>query len=639
MQKVKDIFSTEGALAQAIEGFQPREPQVEMAQAVETAIKNKQVLLAEAGTGTGKTFAYLAPLFASRKKAIVSTGTKTLQEQLYHRDLPLVKKALGSNKLTALLKGRSNYLCLFRLRQHSHGNVFYDKQTLSELNQVKEWSSSTKSGDVGELHSIQEGASVLPYVTSTVDNCLGRDCPDYDECYLVRARKQAMDADLVVVNHHLFFADLSLKDTGFGELVPEADCIVFDEAHQIPDIATEYFGEAASSRQIQELCKDIEMLQRTVLKDADQLSKAADKLLMASADLRILFPNTPEKGNWRLMMNRPEISQQIEKVKEGFDVLYEVLKVHLGREKALDQMFERASQLRASLERLTEVERNGVSFWYETTPKHIVLHLTPLSIAQKFNDMVTSPPRTWVFTSATMSVDNDFSHLKRQLGLEGSTDMILPSPFDYPNQAMLCVPRYLPAPNHESMSKALTKISMDVVKASGGRCFLLFTSHYMMRTVAGMLGKKLKNTILVQGETSKRMLLERYLKEKDAVLCATGAFWEGVDVRGDDLTCVLIDKLPFATPDDPLLQARIEDCRRRGANPFASLQIPQAVITLKQGAGRLIRDTSDKGVLVICDNRLVSKDYGDIFLRSLPNMKRTRNMKETLTFLKEMNNK
>lgn len=636
MQKVKDIFAAEGALAQAIEGFQPRKPQVEMAQAVETAIKNNQILLAEAGTGTGKTFAYLAPLFSSRKKAIVSTGTKTLQEQLYHRDLPLVKKALGSNKHTALLKGRSNYLCLFRLRQHSHGNVFYDKQTLSELTQVKEWSTSTKTGDVGELHSIQEGASVLPYVTSTVDNCLGRDCPDYEECYLVKARKQALDADLVVVNHHLFFADLALKDTGFGELVPEADCIVFDEAHQIPDIATEYFGEAASSRQIHELCKDIEMLQRTVLKDAEQLSKAADKLLMASADLRILFPDTPEKGNWRVMMNRPEITSQIEKIESAFEVLYEVIKVHLGREKALDQMFERAAQLRASLERLTDVERNGVSFWYETTPKHIVLHLTPLSIAKKFNEMVTSPPRTWVFTSATMSVDNDFEHLKRQLGLENSVDMILPSPFDYPNQAVLCVPRYLPAPNHESMAQALCDIAKDVVKASGGRCFLLFTSHYMMRKVSALLSKRIKNTLLVQGETSKRMLLERYLNEKDAVLCATGAFWEGVDVRGDDLTCVLIDKLPFATPDDPLLQARIEDCRRSGANPFARLQIPQAVITLKQGAGRLIRDTSDKGVLVICDNRLVSKEYGDIFLRSLPNMKRTRDLKETLKFLKDM---
>ncbi len=636
MQKVQDIFTSDGPLARAIKGFQPRAPQIDMALAVEQAIVKKQILLVEAGTGTGKTFAYLVPLFASHKKAIVSTGTKNLQEQLYHRDLPLVKKALASNKKTALLKGRSNYLCLFRLRQHSHGNVFFEKQTLSELNQVKEWSTVTKDGDVGELHSIQEGASVLPFVTSTVDNCLGRDCPDYEACYLVKARKQAMDADLIVVNHHLFFADLSLKDTGFGELVPEADCIVFDEAHQIPDIATEYFGEAVSSRQILELCKDIEALQRTALKDADQLSKAANKLQLVSADLRILFPASPEKGNWRLMMNRQDVSEQISKMKDCFDVLWEVVKVHLGREKALDQLFDRASQVRAKLKKLTESEQENASLWYETTPKHIVLHLTPLSIAQKFNEMVTSPPRAWVFTSATISVDNDFSHLKNQLGLEDSQDKILPSPFDYPNQAMLCVPRYLPAPNHKDMAQALQNIAKQLIKSSGGRCFLLFTSHYMMRKVAELLAKKLSNTILVQGETSKRKLLERYIDEKDAVLCATGSFWEGVDVRGDDLTCVMIDKLPFAAPDDPLLQAKIENCRRSGANPFATLQIPQAVISLKQGAGRLIRDQKDKGVLVICDNRLVSKEYGDIFLRSLPDMKRTRHLDDALKFLQDM---
>lgn len=636
MQKVKDIFAADGPLANAISGFQPRQPQIDMALAVETAVKKKQTLLVEAGTGTGKTFAYLAPLFASHKKSIVSTGTKNLQEQLFHRDLPLVKKALGSHKKTALLKGRSNYLCLFRLRQHSHGNVFYDKQTLNELQLVKEWSNSTKHGDVGELDSIQEGAAILPYVTSTADNCLGRDCPDYESCYLVNARKDALDADLIVVNHHLFFADLALKDTGFGELVPEADCIVFDEAHQVPDIATEYFGESVSSRQIQELCKDIEMLQRTVLKDADQLTKAANKLYLLTADLRILLPTSPEKGNWREAQERDDIAEQIGKVQDAFDVLYEVVKVHLGREKALDQMFDRVSELRTLFTKLNETEHPGVSLWYETTHKHIILHLTPLSIAKRFNAIVTEPPRTWVFTSATISVDQDFKHIKRQLGLEDTQEMILPSPFDYPEQAMLCVPRYLPAPNHKEMGKSLRDIAVQLIEASQGRCFLLFTSHYMMRTVAELLEDEVDNTILVQGETSKRRLLDRYIEEKDAVLCATGSFWEGVDVRGNDLTCVMIDKLPFASPDDPLLQARTENCRKAGVNPFATLQIPQAVITLKQGAGRLIRDQKDKGVLVICDNRLVSKEYGDIFLRSLPNMKRTRDLKEVLKFLKDI---
>ena len=636
MQKVKQIFAVDGALAKAIDGFQPRVPQVDMATAVEKAMQDQSLLLVEAGTGTGKTFAYLAPLLASKKKAIVSTGTKNLQEQLYHRDLPLVKKALSSHKKTALLKGRANYLCLFRLRQYSHGNAFLDKQTLVELNLVKTWSTHTKSGDVGELDNLQEGAAILPYVTSTVDNCLGRDCPDYESCYLVKARKDAMEADLIVVNHHLFFADLALKDTGFGELMPEADGIVFDEAHQIPDIATQYFGESVSSRQIQELCKDVEMLQRTVIKDADQLSKAAQKLHLVVADLRIQFPFSPEKGNLREKMADEAVLKQIDTIKECFEMFWQVIKIHLGREKALDQMFERASELRDKFVRLTENEHEGVSLWYETTNKHIILNLTPLSIAKKFAAMVTDPPRAWVFTSATISVGNDFEHYKRQLGLENTTEMILSSPFDYPNQALLCVPRYMPEPSHKDMRQTLTKIAMRLIKASGGRCFLLFTSHYMMRVVAETLSEKVDNTILVQGETSKRKLLARYVDEPDTVLCATGSFWEGVDVRGDALTCVLIDKLPFAAPDDPLLQARIDNCKKAGANPFARLQIPQAVITLKQGAGRLIRDQQDRGVLVICDNRLVSKEYGDIFLRSLPNMRRTRDLSAALKFLKDI---
>lgn len=636
MQKVKQIFAVDGALAKAIDGFQPRIPQVDMATAVEKAMQDQSLLLVEAGTGTGKTFAYLAPLLASKKKAIVSTGTKNLQEQLYHRDLPLVKKALGSHKKTALLKGRANYLCLFRLRQYSHGNAFLDKQTLVELNLVKTWSTHTKSGDVGELDNLQEGAAILPYVTSTVDNCLGRDCPDYESCYLVKARKDAMEADLIVVNHHLFFADLALKDTGFGELVPAVDGIVFDEAHQIPDIATQYFGESVSSRQIQELCKDVEMLQRTTLKDADQLSKAAQKLHLVVADLRIQFPLSPEKGNLREKMADEVVLKQIDTIKECFEMFWQVIKIHLGREKALDQMFERASELRDKFVRLTENDHEGVSLWYETTNKHIILNLTPLSIAKKFAEMVTDPPRAWVFTSATISVGNDFEHYKRQLGLENTTEMILSSPFDYPNQALLCVPRYMPEPSHKDMRQTLTKIAMRLIKASGGRCFLLFTSHYMMRVVAETLSEKVDNTILVQGETSKRKLLARYVDEPDTVLCATGSFWEGVDVRGDALTCVLIDKLPFAAPDDPLLQARIDNCKKAGANPFARLQIPQAVITLKQGAGRLIRDQQDRGVLVICDNRLVSKEYGDIFLRSLPNMRRTRDLSAALKFLKDI---
>jgi ATP-dependent DNA helicase DinG len=636
MSKTSSLFAVDGKLSEAIDGFVPRQAQTDMAVAVENTIKNKAPLIVEAGTGTGKTFAYLAPALLSERKTIISTGTKNLQEQLFHRDLPLIKEALGSNSKTALLKGRANYLCLHRLRQHGGNSTLVDRQTLTELTQVREWASSTKTGDMGDMRTLAEDAKVLPFVTSTADNCLGKDCPDYEDCYMIKARRKALDANVVVVNHHLFFADMALKDTGFGELIPEADLVVFDEAHQIPDIASEYFGETFSSRQMQDISRDVEVVYRTVLKDVKQLQSAAEKCKMIAADLRTLFPENPGKGNWRQMLSRYEVQTQISKLTDSLNVLYEVLKLHVGRDKDLDNIFERVSEARGKLARLTDTTQLGVSLWYETTLRHIVLHLTPLSISQKFADFIAEPKRSWVFTSATLMVDGGFTHFQRQMGLNNATTLSLDSPFDYPNQAMLCVPRFLPEPNAREMRATLLDISIKLVKASRGRCFLLFTSHATLNAIASQLEDKIDNPILVQGSTTKRALLESYIENKDAVLLGTGAFWEGVDVRGDDLTCVLIDKLPFASPDDPLLQARIEDCRKSGGNPFVQLQIPQAAIALKQGAGRLIRDETDKGVLVICDNRLVTKDYGKIFMGSLPDMRRTRDLQKAVDFLQDI---
>jgi ATP-dependent DNA helicase DinG len=638
MSKTSKLFAKNGILSQAITGFAPRQAQTDMAVAIETAIKQKSSLIVEAGTGTGKTFAYLAPALLSDKKTIISTGTKNLQEQLFHRDLPLVKKALASNRKIALLKGRANYLCLHRLRQHGGNSTLVDRNTLVELTQVREWASTTKSGDMGDMKSLTEDAKVLPFVTSTADNCLGKDCPDYDDCYMIKARRLALDADVVVVNHHLFFADMALKDTGFGELIPEADVVVFDEAHQIPDIASEYFGEALSSRQLQDLSRDIELVYRTNLKDAKQLHSSAEKCKMIAADLRLLFPENSQKGNWRQMLGRDDVQTQISKLRDSINVLYEVIKLHIGRDKDLDNIYDRVAEVRGKLARLTDINQQGVSLWYETTMRHIVLHLTPLSIATKFADFIAEPKRTWIFTSATLMVDNGFEHFQRQMGLDNARTLALDSPFNYQTQAMLCVPRFLPEPNAREMRETLLDISIKIITASRGRCFLLFTSHATLRAIAALLEDKIDNPLLVQGSTTKRALLEEYLKNKDAVLLGTGAFWEGVDVRGDDLTCVLIDKLPFASPDDPLLQARIEDCRKKGGNPFSQLQIPQAAIALKQGAGRLIRDETDKGVLVICDNRLVTKDYGKTFLGSLPDMHRTRDLPKALEFLQQIHN-
>ena len=636
MPDIGSIFSETGLLAEHITGFSPRQSQTDMAEAVISTLKTKSSLIVEAGTGTGKTFAYLAPTLIGQRKVIISTGTKNLQEQLYHRDLPVVKQALSGERQTALLKGRANYLCIHRLTQNTRATVLLEKDTLHQMTRVKEWATTTKSGDIGELTTISEDAKVLPLVTSTVDNCAGKDCPDYSDCYLVQARKKAMEADIVVVNHHLFFADMALKDTGFGELIPEVDAVIFDEAHQIPEIASEYFGETLSTRQLTEMCKDLSLLYRTVLKDAQQLDRAADKCRNLLVDFRLLFADKQQRGDWRKVLKQDAIHSAILRIKEALNVLQEVTKLHLGRDKDLDNLYERLTAARERLDTLLNVDQQGVSLWFETTPRHLVLHLTPLSIAAKFRAFVEADDKAWIFTSATLMVDGGFGHFQKRMGLESAQTLLLDSPFDYQRQSMLCVPRFLPEPNHKDRNARLTEIAEQVIEASNGRCFILFTSHATLRDVAERLEQVSKRTILVQGTTSKQALLNTYLNDKNAVLLGTGAFWEGIDVRGDDLICVMIDKLPFASPDDPLLQARSEDCKRSGGNPFAQISIPQAVIALKQGAGRLIRDATDRGVLIICDHRLVTKDYGKVFISSLPPMRRSRCLKTTLNFLQTL---
>ncbi len=633
MSVVRTAFLPDGALANAIDGFAAREPQIQMAEAVESVINSNETLVVEAGTGTGKTFAYLVPALLADKKVVISTGTKNLQEQLFHRDLPKIKDALGSGKSIALLKGRANYLCLFRLQQHTQQVPSNDRDLIADLNKVKHWAVETRHGDIGELTSVAEDSQVFPYVTSTADNCIGKECPDFEDCHLVKARKKAMDADLVVVNHHLFFADLALKDVGFGELVPQAELVIFDEAHQVPDIACDYFGESLSSRQISELCRDIIVEYRAKLTDMKQLGKAAEKLQLSLSDLRLCFPADSTRGNWREVCQRPEVEHVIARLQTDLDFLYQVLKLAVSRTEMIDHCFERCVNIQQSLDRLTDTSQSGFSYWYDTTRRHVGLHLTPLSVADKFGSIIKDAKCSWVFTSATLAVDDSFTHYTGTMGLDGSKQLILDSPFDYDEQAVLCVPRYLPEPNAYEMSDALFVTSLALIKAAKGRCFLLFTSHRMLRIMAEKLMDTIDYPMLVQGTTSKRLLLDQFAELGNAVLLGTASFWEGVDVRGDALSCVLIDKLPFASPDDPLLQARMEDCRQKGGDPFAEVQIPQAVISLKQGVGRLIRDRTDKGVLVICDNRLITRLYGKTFIKSLPPMKRTRDLTRACEFL------
>lgn len=634
-EKITDAFSPEGTLSQNIHGFRPRDAQLEMAQAVGRAVKFAKSAVIEAGTGTGKTFAYLVPALLSGKKTIISTGSKNLQDQLFNRDLPTIQKALKYKGKVALLKGRANYLCLERLDQVIAMGVVGDKSVLADLAKVRKWHTGTKTGDLSECITIAEDSPILPQLVSTAESCLGSDCPNYKECYVVQARRKALEADVVVVNHHLFCADMAVKETGFGELIPDAELIIFDEAHQLPDIASQYFGQSLTSRQLFDICKDSNIVYRTELKDLAQLGKASDHLQKVVQDFRLLLGDGNKRGNLREILQDPKVIEGFAKLNENIDFLSEVVKKSLGRSETLDKIFERLAEVKAQLKRLGNTSVVGYCYWYEINGRSFGLHITPLTVADKFGEQMRANQVGWIFTSATLEVGGKFDHFCQRLGIENAEQMVLQSPFDYARQSLLCVPRYLPDTNKSHTLTELGQLLKPVIEANNGRCFLLCTSYFMMRGLADFLREQSSLSVLLQGETSKSRLLEKFIAEPNSVLVATQSFWEGIDVRGDALSLVIIDKLPFTAPDEPLLKARMEDCKLQGGDPFNDIQIPEAVITLKQGVGRLIRDVTDRGAVIICDSRLVMRQYGSTFLKSLPPSKRTRDLAKVLTFLKE----
>lgn len=630
---VTGLFSPQGPLVQAIAGFQPRAAQIAMADAVTQALHTQQPLVVEAGTGTGKTFAYLAPVLASGKKVILSTGSRNLQEQLFHRDLPTLMQAMHYHHPVALLKGRANYICIERLNLLNDSVPHLSAEGLADLQRVRRFMPMTHSGDIGDIPGLAERSEVLPLVTSNNDNCLGRECGHYQDCFLVKARAKAMDAQVVVVNHHLFFADMAVRDTGFGQLIPDADAYILDEAHQLPEIAGQYFGQSQSSRQWLELARDLRLAQKVEAKDMAQIAKAADQIERHAQDLRLTFGYDSSRGQLRPMLAKPDVGLALARLNDSASFAYDVLKLALGRGEQLDQGFERLVSLRAQLESVTRVQEDGYSYWFECTRLHISFHKTPLSVAERFSAELAKEAVSWIFTSATLAVGDSFGHFCTDMGLSDCRTLQLDSPFDYAQQSRLCVPRYLPATNAPNRGRQLAESLLETLSLVPGGSFFLCTSYKVMNEVADVLRQQLDRTLLVQGEDNKVRLLERFSQDGRAVLVATSSFWEGIDVRGQALRCVVIDKLPFSAPDDPQLSARLEDCKRRGEDGFAKVQLPKAIITLKQGVGRLIRDISDQGVLIITDDRLVNRAYGGDFLNSLPAMPRTRSLAELNAFL------
>ncbi|TMP39405.1 ATP-dependent DNA helicase [Pseudoalteromonas rubra] len=633
---ITQIFSENGPLAHHFSGYQPRQPQIDMAEAIDKVVKEGGQCVVEAGTGTGKTFAYLVPALLNDKKVIISTGSKALQEQLYHRDLPELLKALGKGRKVALLKGRANYLCTYRLNEHVAHVPSDDPDVMHQLAMVAKFATETQSGDLADCVGIEEDAKVLPYVNSTADNCLGKDCPDFAECYIRKARVKAAEADLVVINHHLFFADMSVKESGFAELMPTADSYIFDEAHQLGEIASDYFGESISTKQLQALINDLRLIYRSDIPDMLQLGKTLNKLETSVADLRLVFGSDGARGDWREKLQDKVICDALHRVISNLDFLYQVLKLCLDRSDKIEHPLERVLSFKGQLDRAFDVGLSGFSYWFETTRRFLTIHITPLDVSSRFKDMMAKSEASFVFTSATLSVDNSLAHFNASLGLEPDHHAIVDSPFDYESQAMLCLPRYLPESKDELMPHALVKIAKQVINAAKGRTFLLFTSYRVMHLVYEGLSTATEYPVFMQGQASKRIILEQFVRHGNAVLMGTASFWEGVDVRGDTLSCVLIDKLPFTSPDDPLLQARMKDAQLQDKEPFDDIQLPLAVIALKQGVGRLIRDKKDKGVLIICDNRLVTRKYGETFIKSLPAMSRTRDLDKALSFLENI---
>ncbi|HEY9146674.1 MAG TPA: ATP-dependent DNA helicase [Thiobacillus sp.] len=634
MIDITDVFAATGLLARKLPGYAPRAAQRTMAEAVATALADGGRLVVEAGTGTGKTFAYLAPALLSGRKIIVSTGTKHLQDQLFDRDLPTVRSALGLSTRIALLKGRANYLCLHRLDLAAAEGRFPSRAQAAELEHVRSWAGRTQSGDIRELADVAEDSPLWPRVTSTSDNCLGNDCPNYNDCFVVKARRAAQDAELLVINHHLLFADMALKEEGFGELLPGVDAVIVDEAHQIPDIATQFFGMNIGSRQLAGLARDAVQEHLREAGDMGDLPEAAAALEKAVAELRLAFGPASVRQTWKAFGDPPRLRAALEDLTAQLVALRDWLKTAAPRGRGLENCWLRAERLSERLQRVAAQPPAEYVHWVETFTRGFTIHFTPLTIAPLFQAQLEQLDNTWIFTSATLAVGDSFEHFAAELGLEAPRTLRLDSPFDYAHNALLYLPSGLPEPNAAHYTADVIRIARELLTASGGRAFLLFTSHRALQEAAGALRNGLEFPLLVQGEAPRAELLARFRTLGNAVLLGTGSFWEGVDVRGEALSLVLIDKLPFASPGDPVLQARIDALRAGGGNPFFDIQVPEAVIALKQGAGRLIRDVQDRGVLVLCDPRVLNKGYGRVFRSSLPPMPVTQRLEEVRAFFR-----
>lgn len=656
-QELTEIFSEQGPIAAKVTGYRPRQAQLELAQAIGEALEGHATLIAEAGTGTGKTWAYLVPAFLSNAKVLVSTGTRTLQDQLFRRDLPRLREALALPIKVALLKGRGNYVCHYHLERLSGDDrALKSRAEVSQLRHIQVFAQKTRSGDRAELADVPEDADIWNRVVSTRENCLGQECPHVRDCFVLKARRQAQEADLVVVNHALFMADLALREEGITDLLPTVDMVVFDEAHQLPDIATRFLGLSVSSHQLLDLARLIEATGLAHARESTNWSETGKAVELAARSLRLVtapIERLPgRKATFDALPDAEEFDAALEKLLEALDKACQLLQAVSEKHPDLAAVANSCLELRARVFQWSQPDRQGhnalkpgddaapeaeVSVrWVEAGTHYMRLHSAPLSVARVFS-RYRRPDQTWIMTSATLSVHGDFGHFQRRLGLQDARTLRWESPFDYPSQGLLLVPQGLPLPSHPNFNQKFVEMLMPLIETAPGGVLVLCTTLRAVDKIAELLEEEfedrdLDRLLLKQGDSSRRVLLERFRTGGQAVLVGSASFWEGIDVPGDALTLVAIDKLPFAPPDDPVLEARLNQCRSSGGNPFMEYQVPEAAIALKQGAGRLIRSESDWGVLLVGDTRIVDKPYGRLLWRGLPPFTRTRDPAQAIAF-------